>query len=60
MMRRTPPACVCLTAGQIDVPLNFVPEAMQPVLLFVKYSLDALLPTGAVDLRGDCKGLTIC
>ena len=58
-MCRHPPGYIPLAAGQADVLPNFVPEAMQPVLLFVKDSPDALLPTGAVDLLGDCKGLAI-
>jgi hypothetical protein len=58
-MRQHPPSCVCLAASQAYVLPNFGPKAIQPVLLFVKYSPDALLPTAAVDLLGDREGLTI-
>ena len=59
MPRQYPPGCVYLAASRADVLRNFGPEAMQPVLLFVIYSPDALLPTGAVNLRGDREGLAI-
>jgi hypothetical protein len=59
MALQHPPDCVCLAAGWAYVLADLEPEVLQPFLLFVEHRLDPLLPTGAVDLRGDREGFAI-